>query len=1018
MSTSNQVTGVTSTNEVDQGLITAITEQTSMKSGENPSRIDNNLRDLSEEWMETGEANVSQTQAVVSNNHDDSSSSDESETHVMVRIMAVDVEALKLPLEELGLEILGSAPEQHFLEALIPIDAIPQLEASELVGLLGAVSLPQAITSVGSVENQADFLLGTERVRANLPTGFDGTGIKIGALSDSYNNLNGEANDIASGDLPNDVDVLEDLDEGGTDEGRAMLQLIHDLAPEADLSFATAFGGEIGFANNIRALAADGADIIVDDVIYFAEPFFQDGIVAQAVDEVVEDGAAYFSSAGNRGNAAYESTQVDFVQDSSGFGFYDFDPSNGVDIFQRITIPEGRQAIFILQWDDPFYTTDGVDSDVDMFLLDPDGNVVAESIIDNIAFQFPVEGVFFENNTGQTDFDIAITLFSGPAPERLKYVPFGFGFNPADTINQEYATNSPTTWGHSAATGAMAVSAAPFFDPTVPEPFTSEGPTTILFNPDGSRKSTPEIRQTPDITAIDGTDTTFFVSDIPGDGNDDPNFFGTSASAPHAAAVAALVLEANPMFTPEQLYERLESTATDIGEPGYDNVTGFGLINAYEAIFGPVVPAELPFTEDFEDGDLPIAFETFITGAGRIQITEDLQPIGTGQILMDATFDGFFALNELILHIDATDFSNIELSFDQKEFDDEDQVMPLSFTDSVNADGVALSVDGTNWFRLFDLTGDNSTDTFQTNEINLSEFAEDNDLILGSDVQIKFQQFGDGFSSPGIDRGDLDGFAFDNISVTSEGSKDDDLLEGTANDDTINGFKGNDTINGGAGDDLLDGGKDEDTLNGGAGDDTLIGEKANDLLNGDDGNDLLNGGKDEDTLNGGAGDDTLEGEGGDDILDGGEGNDSLDGGDREDTLTGGAGNDSLSGGDNNDILIGVDPTSAQPGLGEVDTLTGDNAGDEDDDLFVLGDENQVYYQGSNEADYGLITDFDQKDMIQLNGAAEDYQLGVSPAGLPNGTAIFLTTGSTDELIGIVQGTSELNLSDDQVFSFI
>ena len=113
------------------------------------------------------------------------------------------------------------------------------------------------------------------------------------------------------------VVVLEDFP-ARTDEGRAMLQIVHDLAPKAKLGFATANTGQLGFANNIRALAGDPAapnfragfkaDVIVDDIIYLDEPFFQDGIVAQAVDEVVAKGVSYFSSAGNRpATQAYDS---------------------------------------------------------------------------------------------------------------------------------------------------------------------------------------------------------------------------------------------------------------------------------------------------------------------------------------------------------------------------------------------------------------------------------------------------------------------------------------------------------------------------------------------------------------------------------------------------------------------------------------------------------------------------------------------------------------------------------------
>ncbi|MGB3188458.1 MAG: calcium-binding protein [Limnoraphis sp.] len=265
---------------------------------------------------------------------------------------------------------------------------------------------------------------------------------------------------------------------------------------------------------------------------------------------------------------------------------------------------------------------------------------------------------------------------------------------------------------------------------------------------------------------------------------------------------------------------------------------------------------------------------------------------------------------------------------------------------------------------------------------------------------------------------DNDSLTGTNRDDSIKGLAGDDTIAGLGGDDTIEGNKGEDNIEGNEGNDQLDGGKDEDIIDGSQGDDNLKGEKANDLLEGGEGNDLLEGGKDEDTLNGGGGNDTLMGEKGDDLLDGGEGDDLLDGGDREDTITGGTGNDTLNGGDNDDVLIGVDPTASQPGMGEVDTLTGDEPGDEDDDIFVLGDESQAYYDDGYEADYALITDFDDKDVIQLSGSAGDYELGTSPTGLPGGTAIFLTTGGFDELIGIVENTSDLDLSDDKVFNFV
>ena len=138
--------------------------------------------------------------------------------------------------------------------------------------------------------------------------GLTGTGVIVGVLSNSFNCLGGGAADMANGDL-SPVTVIQEISSctGANDEGRAMLQIVHDVAPGTSLSFATAFGGQASFATNILALAQAGAKVIVDDVTYFAEPFFQDGIIAQAVDSVVAGGVAYFSAAGNHARQSHQS---------------------------------------------------------------------------------------------------------------------------------------------------------------------------------------------------------------------------------------------------------------------------------------------------------------------------------------------------------------------------------------------------------------------------------------------------------------------------------------------------------------------------------------------------------------------------------------------------------------------------------------------------------------------------------------------------------------------------------------
>ena len=60
-------------------------------------------------------------------------------------------------------------------------------------------------------------------------------------------------------------------------------------------------------------------------------------------------------------------------------------------------------------------------------------------------------------------------------------------------------------------------------------------------------------------------------------------FGGTSASAPLVAGMAALLKQASPDATPDILRECLIRTAGDYGEPGSDNIYGYGLADVWEA---------------------------------------------------------------------------------------------------------------------------------------------------------------------------------------------------------------------------------------------------------------------------------------------------------------------------------------------------------------------------------------------------------------------------------------------------
>src|SRR2546421_7277587 len=328
---------------------------------------------------------------------------------IAVEIAAEDPAALKSALA--ALRIRRASIAGHLLSGLLPLGQINALW--KIPGLRFA--RPALFTThAGSTTTQGDTALRADIARNTY--GFTGSGVKVGILSDSFDTGSGSyATDISTGDLQSGIQVIADS-AGGTDEGRAMAQIVHDVAPGASIAFATANGGERAFANNIRALANAGAKVIVDDVAYFAEPMFQDGIVAQAIDDVTANGVGYFSAAGNEGHDAYTSPySAATTYGNRAFGSnpgaprfgggvsHDFDPGPGVDDKQAFSLAAGARMTLVVQWDQPFFSVSGgsgAGTDVDVYVLDASNNrVVAGATDDNINGD-AVEVVQFTNNAG------------------------------------------------------------------------------------------------------------------------------------------------------------------------------------------------------------------------------------------------------------------------------------------------------------------------------------------------------------------------------------------------------------------------------------------------------------------------------------------------------------------------------------------------------------------------------------------------------------------------------------------
>jgi len=529
-------------------------------------------------------------------------------------------------------------------------------DAARLPGVRSVILEHKPELRVGKATSQGVAIIHADKLNA---IGLKGQGITIGAMSDSYNTSTSTkihaAQDIHTGDLPGPgnpngdtkpVVIIEDDPVAATDEGRALLQIIYDIAPKSTLCFATAFTGEVQFAANILKLADPNgpckANVIDDDVGYSEEPVFSDGVVALAVDQVKADGVAYFSSAGNDNSGNYSATfnpisdsdartkyagnlvlgNVD--SDLTAGGWHNFGTATAVSIALPISAPPGTHFLS-LQWDDPFFANVPTAS-YDFLVFDSNGFYHPElSGVDNVySTGQPVQGVALDGGTDGETYYLAIALRPGGAtPHAVHLEMIDFDDGNQVTLLQFANRLAPSVFGHPAADGAIAV-AADFWDNIQStEYFSSLGPTTIWLDQDNLPLATPDVRKKPEVAAPDGVDTTFFGSPgVPGDPN--PLFFGTSAAAPHAAGVGALLIQAagGPgKLSPDRLKSLLEVTTQQPHQlvPGAVNATltsGADKLTINVVGFLPLDPNQFRFA---------------FTGAAGDVVTS---------ITMDATVDG------------------------------------------------------------------------------------------------------------------------------------------------------------------------------------------------------------------------------------------------------------------------------------------------------------------------------------------------------------------------------------------
>jgi len=497
-----------------------------------------------------------------------------------------ETESAVAALNNLGIEVKAKAGRK--ISAWVSLNQLEAISNLKEVRWIQGVNKAAAFGGIGSTETTSVVQDGFSSIFENYNT--LGEDITVGVISTSYNNQNGEAAGIASGDLPGPgnpngytkpvVIVEEAAAEITDDEGRAMIEIMHDLAPAADFLFAPGLNGRVEYANSVARLVDAGADIVVSDINYVNAPFYLDGMVAKAFDAAFEQGIPVIQHAGNFRTNAYESTFENSDSLYMGEVAHDFDPGPGVDIAQTISIPS-RFGRLSLQWDDPWFSENGIGTETDMSIhfLDETGAFLATISDDNIQSGDPQELAVF-SDIPFTTLQIVITKRAGPEPGMIKYL-----LSDPSTID-EYATNSPTIMGTQNSETIISVGGNIQSNPTERYFFSSIGGAQILFDNNGNRLAEPLIRNLPTIMAPTGVNTSFYgltgVDDIEGDGF--PNFYGTSASAPHVAALAALMLECNSAYTPTEIKELLINTAVDYEASGFDFNTGYGYWNPEEVI--------------------------------------------------------------------------------------------------------------------------------------------------------------------------------------------------------------------------------------------------------------------------------------------------------------------------------------------------------------------------------------------------------------------------------------------------
>lgn len=471
---------------------------------------------------------------------------------------------------------IPAVPTPFFVAA--PSLTAPTDLSLDRLGLSAATFVLGNAGSTGSTTPYADAhsSIGERADLARAASGMTGAGVKIGILSDSFNLHRGMAADVVAGNLPAGT-VIQSEGTSGADEGRAMAQLIHQVAPGAAMVFHTATRSEADFAKGIADLHAAGCTVIVDDVAYLDEPFFQaGGSVGAAVTAAVAVGSSYFTAASNQGRNFEQEAFRGVKAKLPGLPGQWLAAKFGGQAFTTLTIPQSGTAMIDLQWDQPYASIGaghGSANSLAIALYTSTGQLVGVAGGYDVG-RDPRQILSFHNTLATSSFRAVVFSNSvKPPPDLFKLIVYGN----ATLTDAGAGTGSGSVIGHELAAGANTVGAVawnntPAFGGTgTPESFSSVGTGQIMFDASGNRLPDSQSANKVSFLAPDGSMTSVLAP-----------FYGTSAAAPNAAGVAALMLQADPNLSPAQVSAILAQTAAPVA--GGFGAVGAGLIRADAAV--------------------------------------------------------------------------------------------------------------------------------------------------------------------------------------------------------------------------------------------------------------------------------------------------------------------------------------------------------------------------------------------------------------------------------------------------